>query len=112
MKKQSDEDNWRAQCKLVWIKVSITVTLVDVSNFPDVTTNEIVFGLKNVKCRKSLGKDNIVTDLLKDEKKTLQRISAVKNEVKMCFKICLMILVLLYNKEDTKNPLILLLSKH
>lgn len=50
------------------IKISSTATLADSSDVPEVTKDEIMFSLQNVKCRKT-DKYGIATDVLKDSGK-------------------------------------------
>lgn len=51
------------------IKIPSTATLAESSDVPEVTKDEIMFSLQNVKCRKTSDKYGIATDVLKDSGK-------------------------------------------
>lgn len=61
-KLQSESFRWKHLYTLN-IYLPITFTPADTGNIPEVTKNEIMFLLQNMKCGKPLGEDGIVTDL-------------------------------------------------
>ena len=58
--------------------------MVDISDIPDITADEILFVLQLIKCRKASGEDEIATDLFGRCRRRRRRIISQKINLVIC----------------------------
>lgn len=48
------------------VRIKTSANVWRYNDIPEITLEELIFGLENVECGKAAGKDGIVTDILKN----------------------------------------------